>query len=175
MLASHPTPPSFDGPDDHNGLRNADEILFWRLYVAAAGAPALVDDAGKARRARAGRPFVIMGDNNSDPVDGDSVAGAADQLLTADRVIDPKPTSAGGPEAATAQGGANVAQRGDPRYDTGDFNDRAPGNLRVDYVLPSTPLSVVGSAVFWPVASDPLARLNDTSDHHSVWVDVRMP
>lgn len=175
VLVSHPTPPSFDGPDDHNGLRNADEILFWRLYVAAAGAPALVDDAGKAGGLATGAPFVIMGDNNSDPVDGDSVAGAAHQLLTADRVIDPMPTSAGAPEAATAQGGANIGQRGDPRYDTGDFNDRAPGNLRVDYVLPSTPLSVVGSGVFWPVASDPLARLDDTSDHHSVWVDVRVP
>jgi hypothetical protein len=33
VLASHPTPPTFDGPEDRNGHRNADEIAFWRLYV----------------------------------------------------------------------------------------------------------------------------------------------
>jgi hypothetical protein len=29
--------------------------------------------------------------------------------------------------------------------------------------------------VFWPVPSDPLARLNDASDHHLVRVDVFVP
>ncbi|MEM9302144.1 MAG: endonuclease/exonuclease/phosphatase family protein, partial [Pseudomonadota bacterium] len=33
LLASHPTPPVFDGPEDRNGLRNADEIRFWRYYI----------------------------------------------------------------------------------------------------------------------------------------------
>ena len=33
VLASHPTPPVFDGPEDRNGLRNADEIRFWADYV----------------------------------------------------------------------------------------------------------------------------------------------
>ena len=37
------------------------------------------------------------------------------------------------------------------------------------------PMKVADSGVFWPVLDDPLARLNDTSDHHSVWVDVRLP
>lgn len=168
-------PTGYYPPEDRNGLRNADEIAFWRQYVAPGGAPALVDDAGAAGGLPSGTPFVIMGDYNSDPVDGDSVAGAADQLRTADRVIDPQPASDGAAEAAAGQGGANAGQRGDPRLDTGDFNDRAPGNLRIDYVLPSAPLQVIGSGVFWPVAADPLARLNDTSDHHSVWVDVRLP
>ena len=29
ILAAHPTPPVFDGPEDRNGLRNHDEIRFW--------------------------------------------------------------------------------------------------------------------------------------------------
>ena len=33
VLASHPTPPVFDGPEDRNGLRNHDEIRFWADYV----------------------------------------------------------------------------------------------------------------------------------------------
>ena len=34
VLASHPTPPVFDGPEDRNGMRNADEIGFWADYIA---------------------------------------------------------------------------------------------------------------------------------------------
>ncbi len=35
----------------------------------------------------------------------------------------------------------------------------APGNLRADYVLPSSDLRIWDSGVFWPVRSDPLYRL----------------
>jgi len=55
------------------------------------------------------------------------------------------------------------------------------GGLRVDYVLPSADMQVVGSGVFWPVPDDPLYRLvedstdNPSSDHHLVWVDVALP
>jgi endonuclease/exonuclease/phosphatase family metal-dependent hydrolase len=169
VLAAHPTPPTFDGPEDRNGRRNADEIAFWPLYVGGgAAADALHDDAGVRGGLPAGEPFVVLGDHNSDPLDGDSLPGAADQLLGADRVIDPAPASAGAAEAA------NPGHRGDPGLDTADFADPTPGNLRVDYVLPSEPLEVVGSGVFWPTAADPLARLNDASDHHLTWVDLRV-
>jgi endonuclease/exonuclease/phosphatase family metal-dependent hydrolase len=166
VLVSHPTPPTFDGPEDRNGLRNADEIAFWRLYVQPGPGDALYDDNGRRGSLRDGERFVIMGDQNSDPFDGDSLPGAAKQILTAHRVIDPAPGSDGGVEAA------NEGHRGDPRLDTADFSEPVPGNLRVDYVLPSHPMDVRGSGVFWPVAADPLARLNDTSDHHLVWVDL---
>ncbi|MEJ3652010.1 endonuclease/exonuclease/phosphatase family protein [Actinomycetes bacterium KLBMP 9759] len=173
LLASHPTPPSFDGPENRNGLRNADEIAFWRLYVQPGDeGKALVDDAGKRGGLADGERFVILGDQNSDPFDGDSVPGAAQQILAANRVIDTEPGSDGAVEASTAQGGPNAAHRGDPRLDTADFGEPVPGNLRVDHVLPSEPMEVRGSGVFWPVAADPLARLNDTSDHHLVWVDL---
>ena len=45
------------------------------------------------------------------------------------------------PEAAALQGGANATHRSDPAYDTADFSDTRPGNLRADYVLPSKSLS----------------------------------
>ncbi|WP_232661059.1 endonuclease/exonuclease/phosphatase family protein [Pseudonocardia sp. TRM90224] len=173
VLAAHPTPPSFDGPENRNGLRNADEIAFWRLYVQPGDqAQALVDDAGRRGGLADGERFVILGDQNSDPFDGDSVPGAAQQILTAHRVIDSEPGSDGAVEASKLQGGPNTTHRGDPRLDTADFGEPAPGNLRVDHVLPSEPMEVRGSGVFWPVAADPLARLNDTSDHHLVWVDL---
>jgi len=33
VLASHPTPQGFDGPEDKNGRRNYDEIRFWSDYI----------------------------------------------------------------------------------------------------------------------------------------------
>ena len=174
LLASHPTPPVFDGPEDRNGTRNADEIRFWADYVN--GADYVRDDAGRAGGLSAGAHFVIAGDLNADPADGDSVPGAAQQLLGHPLVnASVTPASKGGAAAAAAQGGANAGHRGDPRFDTADFRDQAPGNLRVDYVLPSAGLEITGAGVFWPAAGEPGAELIDASDHRLVWIDVVVP
>ena len=181
VLASHPTPPTFDGPEDRNGTRNHDEIRFWADFVTPGAGRYIYDDEGRRGGLRPGSRFVIMGDQNADPLDGDSVGQAINQLLDSRWIRDPKPTSAGAVEAARLQGGANLTHRGNPAYDTADFNDNpAPGNLRADYVLPSRwGLKVTGSGVFWPVRSDPLSRLTGefpfpTSDHRLVWVDLRV-
>lgn len=172
FLVSHPTPPVFDGPEDRNGRRNHDEIRFWADYVTPGQGGYIYDDSGEYGGLVAGESFVIAGDQNSDPKDGDSVPGSAQQLLNAPRVHDPRPGSAGGVLASKRQGGANRTHEGHPRLDTADFGDDAPGNLRVDYVLPSEDLRTLRSQVFWPVPHSDLARLNDASDHHMVWVDL---
>lgn len=179
VLASHPTPPTFDGPEDRNGLRNHDEIRFWADYVTPNASKYIVDDAGETGGLAPSESFVIAGDQNADPVDGDSVNGAINQLLGHKRITDPMPSSDGAVEAAAVQGGANATHEGDARYDTADFADRAPGNLRVDYVLPSRKLPVLDAGVFWPVQADALSRLTGifpfpSSDHRLVWVDVRV-
>ncbi len=184
VLASHPTPPTFDGPEDRNGTRNHDEIRFWAEYVKPYDNIRrnrwIYDDRGHRGGLRPGSDFVIMGDQNSDPLDGDSVPGAIDQLLDSRWIRDPQPRSAGAVEAAQLQGGANASHRSDPSYDTADFNDNpAPGNLRADYVLPSRGLRVRDTGVFWPVRADPLSRLTGefpfpTSDHRLVWLDLRL-
>ena len=180
FLVSHPTPPTFDGPEDRNGLRNADEIRFWSDYVSGGRRSRYVyDDQGGRGGLSPSARFVIAGDQNSDPNDGDSVPGAVRQLLDHPRIVDPRPTSAGAVDASRRQGGANLTHVSDPAYDTADFaDDPAPGNLRADYVLPRRGMKVLGSGVFWPVASDPLFRLVGdfpfpSSDHRMVWVDVR--
>jgi hypothetical protein len=178
FLVSHPTPPVFDGPEDRNGTRNFDEIRFWADYVS--GRDYMYDDEGRRGGLPKNARFVIAGDQNSDPLDGDSVPGAIQQLIDHQRIEDPLPTSKGAPEASALQGGANLAHESDPRYDTADFADTTPGNLRADYVLPDKRLKVVGAGVFWPVRSDPLFRLTGvfpfpSSDHRSVWLDVRLP
>jgi hypothetical protein len=194
FLVSHPTPPVFDDPPafpagvDFNGRRNHDEIRFWADYISHGQRGRYIyDDQGERGGLHPGARFVIAGDENSDPLDGDSIPGSTQQLLEHKLVnASVTPQSAGGTEAALLQGGANLLHRGDPRYDTADFSDFAPGNLRADYVLPSRSLRISGSAVFWPLRSDPLFRLTGvfdgaqwgpvggfpTSDHRLVWVDV---
>jgi hypothetical protein len=178
FLVSHPTPPVFDGPEDRNGLRNHDEIRFWADYVEPTRSSYLYDDAGTRGGLANGDLFVIAGDMNADPVDGDSVAQAVQQLLE-HRRIDARtiPTSPGGPEQAALQGGANLAQLGDPANDTADFADSTPGNLRADYVLPRRGMPSAGAGVYWPLRSDPAfgpvgVFPFPSSDHRLVWLDL---
>ena len=175
VLASHPTPPVFDDPVfDQNGRRNADEIRFWADYVDPAASSYIRDDNGIGGGLAADQSFVILGDMNSDPLDGDSLPGAAMQLLDSPRVnATVRPASAGGTEDSAIEGGVNNRHLGDPALDTADFG--FPGNLRVDYVLPSTDLAVRSSGVFWPTTADPLSALASgtiPSDHRLVYVDV---
>jgi hypothetical protein len=183
FLVSHPTPPGFDGPEDRNGTRNADEIRFWADYISPSTSAYIYDDAGQHGGLRPGASFVIAGDQNSDPNDGDSLPGAVQQLLDSPRInTSVTPESAGAVEATELQGGVNVTHLSDPRFDTADFADTPgqAGNLRADYVLPSKNLRIAGSGVFWPVQSDPDSALTGvfpfpSSDHRLVFVDVRVP
>lgn len=177
-LCSHPTPPVFDGPEDRNGCRNHDEIRFWVDYLTPGEADWIVDDAGQRGGLDPAAHFVVLGDLNCDPVDGDARRDALLALLAHERVQDPQPNSDGGAEQAMAQFGANGPQAGDPALDTGDFPDvvgKDPGNLRVDYVLPDARLVVAARGVFWPRAFDPVAAVAAASDHRLVWVDVVVP
>ena len=190
FLVSHPTPPVFDGAEDRNGRRNFDEIRFWADYITPGKSGYIYDDQGQHGGLKPGELFVIAGDQNSDPLDGDSIPGAIQQL-TEHPLVNTKltPSSAGAAEASALQGGANLTHRSDPRFDTADFADTAPGNLHADYVLPRKTLQLVNAGVFWPLQSDPLFRLTGvfnfaewglvggfpTSDHRSVWIDVTIP
>lgn len=184
LLASHPTPPVFDGDEDRNGRKNYDEIRFWNDYITGGRrAGYLVDDNGRRGGLKQGERFVVAGDQNADPVDGDSRPGAINQLLDNRRVNTSRtPTSAGGPEASRLQGQANESHRSPARYDTADFGDAigSSGNMRADYVLPSRNLRIEDSGIFWPRQADPLSRLTGvypfpSSDHRLVWVDVTLP
>jgi hypothetical protein len=174
VLAFHPTPPVFDGPEDRNGRRNFDEIRFWRDYTdpdTAAGF--IVDDAGARGGLEPGAPFVIAGDFNADPQDGDAVPGAVGQLLEAAWIdTQCRPESSGAAEATRQQGGVNLQHAGDPAADTADFDDRHTGNLRLDYILPSRGLAVNGCGVFWPAVAEQGHDLVSASDHRLVWLDI---
>ncbi|OGO55529.1 MAG: endonuclease [Chloroflexi bacterium RBG_16_70_13] len=190
FLVSHPTPPVFDGPEDRNGTRNSDEIRLWADYVTPGPTSAYIyDDAGTHGGLKPGELFVIAGDQNSDPLDGDSIPGSIQQLLD-HPLVNTKvtPWSAGGPYWADVQSFLNDGHESDPLYDTADFCDTpafppcsGPGNLRADYVLPRRNIPIAGAGVFWPTGDDPLVYLTGTgfpvpsSDHRAVWIDVRIP
>lgn len=151
LLASHPTPPVFDGAEDRNGRRNFEEIRFWKEHLS--GGSFIRDDAGGFGGLPAGRRFVIVGDLNADPVRGDSFPGAIRQLLEHPRV---------NPDVTPGSGGFGS--------DTADFSS---GRLRVDYVLPSREgWAVTGSGVFWPRSTEPGGTLVSASDHRLVWMDL---
>ena len=189
FLVSHPTPPVFDGTEDRNGRRNFDEIRLWADYVTPRAGGYIYDDDGVHGGLRPGSMFVIAGDQNSDPLDGDSIPGSIQQLLDHPRInTTVTPSSAGGAEWSIIQDALNDAHRSDPAFDTADFCDTpafppcsGPGNLRADYVLPSRNLRIVDAGVFWPEPGHPLVYLTGTgfpvpsSDHRLVWVDAMVP
>ncbi len=151
MLASHPTPPVFDGTEDRNGRRNHDEIRLWADYVDPDKSGYLVDDDGKRGGLTPNESFVVLGDLNADPVRGDQFPGAIQQLLNHPLIDgDIKPVGASGSDQTATFG------------------------LRADYVLPSRDLNTVQTEVFWPDRTDPLARLLRASDHRLVWVDIEV-
>ena len=181
FLVSHPTPPVFDGPEDRNGRRNFDEIRFWADYILPSRSGYIYDDQGEYGGLTPGALFVIAGDQNADPLDGDSIPGAIQQLLDHPLVNTRlTPDSEGAVEQSALQGGANLTHQSDPAFDTADFADTAPGNLRADYVLPRKNLRILEAQVFWPTTDDPLFPLVGvfpfpSSDHRLVWIDVRVP
>ena len=155
LMAYSATPPVFDGPEDRNGLRNRDELRLW-THVLDQGVP---------------DHFVVLGNANLDPVDGQGLRDAMVAFLADARVQDAMPASAGGLAAADAD------HRGDAALDNADWPSDGPGNLRVSYVLPSVDWEVTGAGVYWPGPDDPKAALlgDDrlaAGPHRLVWVEV---
>jgi len=168
LLASHPTPPVFDGPENRNGARNFDEVRLWAEYLSPGDKPWLCDDQGRCGGLD-DAAFVIAGDLNADPVDGDGVPRAVGQLLDHPRVdAGFVPRSPGAVERAAGYG---LPREGEVSAHTGDFGPKS-GTLRLDYLLPSRGLRVLDGAVFWPVPVSPDSTIADGSDHHLVWIDV---
>lgn len=182
VLASHPTPPGFDGEEDRNGKRNHDENRFWADYITPGRGDYIYDDAERTGGLASGARFVVMGDLNSDLNDGGAPASIR-QVLDAPTVAEAlAPQSRGGAVQAELQGGANAGHKGAPGEDTADFNDdpeTGVGNLRLDYVIFSKAgLGEAGSGVFWPAPGEPHYDLVgpgfpvESSDHRLVWRDL---
>ncbi|WP_110427793.1 endonuclease/exonuclease/phosphatase family protein [Glaciecola sp. KUL10] len=164
VLASHPTPPVFDGDEDRNGKRNHDEIRFWLDYVSPKQASYIYDDRCIKGGLNEKAEFVILGDLNASPDRIEDKQHALHQLITSKRVNESKiPASRAGRE-----------NRPDNVY--ADFHT-ASWAARVDYVMPSSGFEIIDNGVFWPTKNDDLHRLvkdrASSSDHFMVWQTLR--
>lgn len=74
VLTHHATPPVFDGPEDRNGYRNADENRFWLDQLAG----------GFTRE-----PYILAGQMNLDPFRGEGHHKIMSDILSAPYVTDP--------------------------------------------------------------------------------------
>ncbi|TGO03523.1 hypothetical protein PN36_05130 [Candidatus Thiomargarita nelsonii] len=148
ILVAHPTPPVFDGDERRNKRRNFDEIRLLADYITPAGkGDYLYDDKGQKGGLDTVAHFVIMGDMNASPVEGDRDENAINQVLKHPRV-----------------------------HQQVGYHHTTNWGLCVDYVLPSKNLKVYTSGLFWPKSSEPLYYLVEkaetSSDHRLVWVDL---
>lgn len=164
ILASHPTPPVFDGAENRNGHRNHDEVRFWVDYLS--GQSYIYDDKGNKGGYQAKAPFVILGDLNSSPDEGDAFRDAISALVN-HPLINNQPTPA-------SKGGALHS----PKNQHGPSHT-AGWRMRADYVLPAKAgIRVQQSGVFWPAPGEPLHEVVNSrgasSDHRLVWVKLSL-
>jgi hypothetical protein len=163
ILASHPTPPVFDGPENRNGKRNHDEVRFWNDYLNSSVSSYIYDDKGNYGGLKLPSRFVILGDLNSSAINGDSMKEAITALVYSPLVIQVTPLSAGGRLHKPNEQSAS--------------SFTAEWGMRADYVLPSKyATKLIDCGVFWPTADSTLASLvtdrQASSDHRLVWVDI---
>lgn len=167
VLASHPTPPVFDGEENRNGIRNHDEIRFWADYLTPADSNYIYDDKAVKGGLPVGARFVLLGDQNSSADgEGDAFNSAISALYQHPRVNNSLPPQ--------SKGGAEHT----PDNPKAAFHT-AGWRMRADYVLPSKAgWQVLESGVFWPEKSDPLYPLvgsrGASSDHRLVWVKLEL-
>lgn len=155
LLAYYASPPVFDGPEDRNGRRNHDETAFWLRFLA-----------GELAEPAPEPPFVILGQPNLDPFDGQGRQEAIRTLLAHPALQDPAPKG-----SHTRQ---DPGQLGDPALDTALYDQL--GGLRVEVILPSADLTTNDAGVLWPDDADQMAKtLATASRHRPLWVDITLP
>ena len=167
ILASHPTPPVFDGAEDRNGKRNHDEIRFWVDYISKDNSNYIYDDKGTIGGLNAGtntnQSFIILGDLNASAVDGSAIRAGIPSLINDPKIQDTMPISQAGKQHSPE----NINAK----------NHTAFWRMRADYVLPSvTGLTITDSGIFWPLQDDKNYRLiknrKASSDHRLVWLEL---
>lgn len=163
LLASHPTPPVFDGDEDRNGKRNHDEVRLVADYINNANY--IYDDKGQKGGLKAKSRFVIVGDLNAAPEGGKARPNTTDQILKNPLVNTSfTPTSKGAKESYKEDYAKNYT---------------VYWQARADYVLPSNyGIEINDGGVFWPTENSELFRLiedrNASSDHRMVWLDITL-
>lgn len=162
LLLSHPTPAGFEFCAPVNTLRNKAEVEFWDYYLD--GASFVYDDDDKKGGLDKNVSFVILGDQNADPLNRTESRNSEGilNLLTNKRVNqgfhsteDSEGKLTDGKYLPISNGGKQFVPKGlangqhpDPKQMTAVFKSRA------DYALPSANLEIINQGVFWPGKND---------------------
>ena len=155
LLVWYATPPVFDGPEDRNGRRNHDEAAFW-LRLMDGDLPFPPPES----------PFILLGQSNLDPLDGQGRRAAMQALLSHKALQDPEPRG--------TSGRSDPGQTGDPALDTALYD--GIGGLRVEVILPSASLNVSAAGILSPPDGDQMAAtLITASRHWPIWVEITQP
>ncbi|UJF18520.1 endonuclease/exonuclease/phosphatase family protein [Vibrio sp. SS-MA-C1-2] len=179
LLLSHPTPAIFDTYSKHNMMMNRDEIQFWADYIN--GESYMYDDNGVYGGLSEGNSFIILGDLNSDPYNGESYNNTIKSLIDHHNV---NTQASNGTLTPSSQGGLEEDYQGNENVNL-ENNTLTPWATRVDFNIPSSDLNVTETGVYWPAAGEPGRLLmNDSrigsngtgkdisSDHRMVWVNI---
>lgn len=178
LLMSHPTPPVFD--PGKNKVQNGAEVKFWHDYIQSKSY--FYDDAGQAGGLAENAKFIMMGDQNLDPLSGDGLSEIMQEFIN-DPLVNQNvmngelyPISLGGAEHAAD----TASDHPMPNRITSTFG------LGVDYAMPSANLNVIDSGVYWAASYEEGRQLfNDSrigrygdgkdvsSDHRMVWIQAQ--
>lgn len=162
-LCSHPTPPVFDGKEGRNRCRNQSEIRFWTDYLSDQSY--FYDDQGRVGGFGHDSPFVLLGDLNASPWEGESNRAAIKQLLSHPYMADIDFPVSQGAIKHSPKLPSSISQ-----------HHTAVWRMPADYVRPSRLLTLQHQAVFWPSSSCADASLlKNTSDHRLVFIDCLLP
>jgi hypothetical protein len=166
LVLLHPVPPAFEAI---NPYRNHDELLGLSLFLQGAlpGVEPLPADA----------KYIVMGDLNADPEDGDgSIAGAIEQVIDNPAVVAWFPSGAG----FKGQNGQYNTYLSGCGYDDGSVvtDPSTRWQMQLDYILPApsigTPLE---GAVFWPDHEQNRPDFDlacRASDHKFLYADIEL-
>ena len=163
LILHHPVTPAFD---PINPYRNHDELLALRLLLDGE----LPGEAPLSADAK----FVILGDLNADPDDGDGIPGSIQQILDHPSVVSSFPAGSG---TAGHNGQHNSYLSGCGRDDGSTVDDpTVKFQLQLDYILPSTTVGEpLESLLFFPdyqTAREDFDLACRASDHRFLYSDL---
>lgn len=146
VMAFHASPPVFDGPEDRNGRRNADELHLWAQALDGTLALALP-----------GQYFALMGVTNIDPILGEGRRDGLQRLAQHPRLH---------PDAQSPHLG----------LPTVDWSGLGLGLRQASRIFPARSLQLRGGGVMWPAPQSPKAAIfAKASRHRPVWLDIAIP